>query len=154
MPMSHAYISPKQPHTPLLVQPNLGIARGSPFYFPRSSEWSLLWLVSLRSLQPEPYVRQIWQKGIQAAALATQCTEASIPTDLLHSHSCGLTHWSFCPLGVLLSVDSRQETGLLPVISLSTYRGSFHCLPYYHLPTFPYFITFLVSLFYSGYFFS
>ena len=33
MPRSQANISPRQPHVTLLVQPNLGIARGSPFTF-------------------------------------------------------------------------------------------------------------------------
>ena len=79
-----------------------------------------LWPMSLRSLQPEPSLRQLEQKATQAAALAAQCTEASIPTDLLHAHSWGLTHCSFCSLGVLLPVSSRQEIGLLPVISVST----------------------------------
>ena len=37
MPNSLANISSRQPHAALLAHPNLGIARGLPFYLPRSS---------------------------------------------------------------------------------------------------------------------
>ena len=116
----------------------------------------------LRSLQPEPSLRQVGQKATQAAALAAQCTEASIPADLLHAHSWGLTHRSFCSLGVLLPVSSRQEIGLLPVISVSTsvqfssvsqscltlYDQSFHCVPWYLLYTsiFYYILCFILDI--------
>ena len=136
-----ANISSRQHHSSLLVQPNLVIARGLPFYLKELTECPLLW--SLRSLQPDPSLRQLGQKGTKAAALAAHCTEANIPADLLHAHSCGLTHCSYCSLGVLLSLSSRQKTGLLPVISVSTYWESFHWVLYYLLQTFSYFITFL-----------
>ena len=151
MPRRLANIPPKQPHVALLAQSSLGITRKLPFYLPRSSLRVLCFGPCLLGPSSQSHPWDVQQKATQAAALATKCTEASIHADLLHAHSWGLTHCSFCSLGVLLPVSSRQEIGFLLVISVSTYRGSFHCVPYYILHSLLFFFfKFFVSLLLYG----